>query len=532
MKAVVTYRLLLLLAGWLLLIASPVKADDDTILNRTIHLPKSKQTVYQLLGEVSKQTGFLFIYDSKLIDNERVVKLKARTRTVRQAIFEIIGDNRLHLRVMGNHILIYQQTEINTQSRPNRHPTTDSLSSSFIIEGILTDKSTQEPIVYATVGIVGSSIGSVSNQEGRFRLHLPDSLRHRQIGFSHIGYMPNNMEASLLIGQNNMIALEPRVIPIQEVIIRVVNPVKLLREVLAAKETNYPQQGAYLTSFYREGIERKSHFINLTEAVFKVYKTPYRNNQQTTDQVKLLKMRSISSTQKQDTLLAKMSSGIDACLQLDLIKSLPDFLTPDTNGDIYVYVSSDLTSVDDRLANVIYFEQRDGIADPLYKGELYIDTENKALLRAQFELHPKYVKKAARMFIQRKSRHLRIVPQKVIYTLSYKPWNGNYYIHHVRGDLHFKIRMKRKLFSTYSPLHTWFEMVTCKIDTEDVNRFTRREKQPTRTIFSDTDFKYDADFWEDFNVIPPEEELTKSIGEISSKIEETGVLSTSPTTSD
>jgi len=64
------------------------------------------------------------------------------------------------------------------------------------------------------------------------------------------------------------------------------------------------------------------------------------------------------------------------------------------------------------------------------------------------------------------------------------------YINHIRGDLHFKIKKRRQLFNT-NILHTWFEMVTCKIDTANVNRFSRIESLPTRTVFSDTHFNYD-----------------------------------------
>ncbi len=96
--------------------------------------------------------------------------------------------------------------------------------------------------------------------------------------------------------------------------------------------------------------------------------------------------------------------------------------------------------------------------------------ENNALLRVDFEVNPQYIEQAAGMFVERKSRNLRITPQKVAYTVSYKQWNGTYYINHIRGDLHFKIKKRRQLFNT-NILHTWFEMVTCKIDTANVNRF-------------------------------------------------------------
>ena len=185
-----------------------------------------------------------------------------------------------------------------------------------------------------------------------------------------------------------------------------------------------------------------------------------------------------------------------------------------------MYASSDIAVIDDRLAHVIYFEQKGNITSALYRGELYIDTENNALLRAQFENNTKYIKQATGMLVEKKSRNLKITPQKVIYTVTYKPYNGQYYINHVRGDLFFRIKKRKQLFGTF-PLHTWFEMVTCKIDTNRVSRFARSEALPTRTIFAETRFTYDEKFWGNFNMIPPEEKLNDAIGKISSKIEET-----------
>ena len=518
MKAnVATCRLLLLFCLFLLL-GTVAKAGDSDVLQRTIYLPKSKATVYQLLGMVTDRTGCSFLYDSKLVNNEQIVKLRAGNRTVRQAIYKIIGNDRLKLRLTGNHILIYQSdTPVSTNAKSIQQR--DSVAI-LTVSGTLFDKYTKDPIPYGTVSVSGTSLGSVTNQNGMFKLNLPDSLRNAQIRFSHLGYLPQEIEIAALTQPNQPLTLEPRVIPIQEVIIRVANPLRLLREMLDAREKNYAHHPVYFTSFYREGIEHKNRFINLTEAVFKIYKTSYQSTQ-IADQVKLLKMRRISNEQVKDTLIAKMKSGINACMLLDIIKDLPEFLTPATYPDLYSHSSSDITVIDNRIANVVSFEPHEGRKEPLYRGELYIDSENSALLGARFELDPKNINRAGNLFVEKKSRNITITPQKVVYTVSYKPWNGTYYINHVRGDLYFKMK-KKKFLATNSTLHTWFEMVTCKIDTEQVSRFTRSEKLSTRTIFADTHFGYDEEFWQNFNVIPPETELSEAIGRISSKIEETG----------
>jgi hypothetical protein len=499
-----------------LLTALPLQAEEEG-LNRKIKLPQSKGTVYELLEKVTERSGFLFIYDNSVINNEQPANIKKGEYTVSQAIYEITGNPLLSLRISGSHILIQQSPSAALPSLPLPDTAPSDSLRYFTIEGTLLDRYTREPVSYATIGIPSDAIGTVSNRNGGFRLRLPDSLRYACVQFSHIGYLIQEFEVQRLIDSERIFLLEPRVISIQEVVVRLVNPLRLLHTMLDNRDANYPKKPVYFTSFYREGVEHRKGVVNLTEAVFKIYKAPY-TIAPSGDQVKLLKMRRISNEDEQDTLITKIKSGINACLMLDVIKNLPDFLLPE-NEYQYNYLHGDITVIDNRIANMISFEQKKGIKDPLYKGEIFIDAENSALLSARFEIHPKYVEKATDMLVTRKSKNLHIVSRQVVYTVSYKPWNGTYYVNHIRGDLYFRIRKRNQLFSS-TTLHTWFEMATCKIETENITRFTRNETLQTRTIFAETNFNYDNDFWGNFNIILPEEKLNEALAGITSRIEE------------
>ena len=280
---------------------------------------------------------------------------------------------------------------------------------------------------------------------------------------------------------------------------------------------NYSNDPVYLTGFYREGIEKKNTIAGLTEAVFQIYKTGVESSDE--DQVKLLKMRKISNIEEKDSLTLKMKAGIDASLHLDIIKYLPGFLELNDENP-YNYFKTDMTATDTGPAHVIAFEQKSGIRDPLYKGELYIDANNNALLATHFEVNPLFVNKATDLFVLKKPKGVDIQPESVSYNVYYKYWNGKYYLNHIRGDLTFKIKKKNAFFQSSKSVHTFFEMVVCKIDTTDVKKFTGKESIPTRNVFSETKFQYDDRFWDDFNVILPEKELNEAISRISSKIEE------------
>ena len=79
-------------------LAGSARADGGDVLDRIVRLPGMKGTVYALLGKVSEQSGYLFIYDSKVIHNDSVVRVRKQECSVRQAIHRITGSrNTLHL---------------------------------------------------------------------------------------------------------------------------------------------------------------------------------------------------------------------------------------------------------------------------------------------------------------------------------------------------------------------------------------------------------------------------------------------------
>lgn len=130
------------------------------------------------------------------------------------------------------------------------------------------------------------------------------------------------------------------------------------------REQNYSHTPVYLTTFYREGVQLKNKFQNLSEAVFKVYKTS--SHSAVPDQVKLLKMSRLSNVEAKDSLLVKVKSGIQACIQMDIIKDMPEFLIPNIENSIYTYTSEGVTFLEDRFVNVVHFEQKKGISEPLF----------------------------------------------------------------------------------------------------------------------------------------------------------------------
>lgn len=491
-------------------------AENPDPLQRVIHLPKQKCTIYEWLNQISDLSGYNFIYDSKLVDNERKLKLQEGDYTLRDIIYKVLGNNDLVLKIVEHYIVI-DTKEANPQPLPppdvrQREDTLHYIT----VSGALYDKVDKTPIPDCAITIEGAGIGTVANSNGLFALKIPYTLRTAQLNISHLGYETQHLPIMLFSENVRNIYLTQRIFPIPEVIVRMVNPRKIVEEVMQFRSRNYPIKPSYLTVFYREGVEKRKVLLSLSEAVFKVYKSSY-DDPPSNDQMKMLKMRKITNQSLRDTFILKMKAGPEATLLLDVVKSMPDFLEINDDNQ-FNYNKIDMTVYDSHLAHVVAFEQKEGTDAPLYKGKLYIDAENAALLHAEFEINPRYIGKAESLFIAKRGRNVQVHPQQVIYSVSYKALNGKYYINHLRGDLFFKMKHKHQLF--YSPMHIFFEMATCSIDTIDAKPFHRNERLKATNIFSDTDFQYDAGFWGNFNIILPNEQLNEAISKIAAKIEE------------
>ena len=486
------------------------------ILDQEIQLPKTKETTYELLSRITDLSGFFFIYDSDIINSEKKIKFPGGKHTLRQSIYLITQDQAIQIKLINRHILLYKKELPPVTGAKTMPEITDSLNV-VVAKAIVRDAQTQDPIPYVSASIAETGIGTITNQTGEFMLKIPLSDSAQSIQISHVGYNQQTIPVELFLNSPVDIYMQTKTVPLQEVIIGLVNPQKIIREMINNKPVNYQNAPVYFTSFYREGIEKKNTIVSLTEAVFQIYKTGFESS--ANDQVKLLKMRKISNKGENDSIIVKMRAGIDASLHLDIIKYIPDFL--DLNDENpFNYSKIDMTVTDSSLAHVIAFEQKPGITEPLYKGELYIDAGNSALLATHFEVNPQYIDKATGLFVLKKPKGVDIKPENAGYYVFYKYWNGRYYLNHIRGDLTLKVNNKKAFFQPAKSIHVFFEMVVCKIDTTDVKKFPRKESISTHNVFSETKFQYDNRFWDDFNVILPEKELNEALSRISSSIEE------------
>ncbi|MFN2396521.1 MAG: carboxypeptidase-like regulatory domain-containing protein [Bacteroidales bacterium] len=485
----------------------------DDILQNEITLPGQNNTIFQILNQVSRQTGFFFIYDSQIINNDEKVRIRRDTYTIEDLLGVMLDDPLLEYKVIDKYIIIRKPSE----------PLADEISGvesgseadeKISIFGKVMDAGSGKTLPYATIALLNKASGVTTNRDGVFNLRLPATMADDTLRISYVGYKARIIPVALLLEGTHDIYLQPDLISLQEVIITYYDPYEILRNALEARAKLYAARPAHHTSFYREGVLKGEKVINYSEAVFRIHKTAY--NQQIEDQVVLLKSRNITNLELDDTLMLKLKAGVRSALELDVMKTLPEFLQEEYLKD-FDLKGSDIVAFDGGAVFAIEFTEAGYVSVPQYTGTILIDRETFAILQVDFEIHPTYLRKNERRFIPKRSPDHFTRIQSMRYVVQYRNRGGTYHLYHVRGDVDLRVRQKNRLFG--QNYNVFFEMAVVDIDTLRTDRFRRRDLLNTRNIFSDQDFEYDHEFWKEFITIYPEKRISDALREMNTEIE-------------
>ena len=380
------------------------------------------------------------------------------------------------------------------------------------VKGVVKDKTTKKVVEYVNVSAVGSSVGTVTNADGEFTLKVSKDLNVKEIQFSCLGYYNalitvsgNNIEGqTYLLTPESFLLNEVRVFSWQ-------NPRDLVKTAIEKIDVNYEMKPNLLTGFYRETIQKRRNYINISEAVIEIYKDSY-NRPSDKDQVKILKGRKLISPKKADTLSVKFLGGPNMPIFLDIIKN-PDILLDKESLQYYSFTMGEATSINDRMQYTVIFEPQMLMPFPLYIGKLYIDRETLSFTRAEFVIDPSDKNKVIGAILKDKPAGLRFTPEEVSYVVTYKQQDGKTYLSYLRNEVKFKCDWKRRLFATnYVVLGE--TVITDRTD-KNVSRMPGRETFSIRQSLSHEVALYqDEDFWSNYNIIEPTESLENAVNRL------------------
>ncbi|OFX26303.1 MAG: hypothetical protein A2041_03265 [Bacteroidetes bacterium GWA2_31_9b] len=486
--------------------------SQSTVLYKKIAFKTKNKPLYTVLNEISSQIGYDFSYNADLISSNQNIKIDTDSTELFHVLDLILNDTSLTYNIIEKQIVIHKKNSLRKISSISQNINNQS---TIHVHGKIIDKESYEPLPFANISLFGKSIGTISNEQGEFSLKIPINLIDENIVFAYIGYKNSLFPLKDLDLSNNIIYLEKASIPIKEVIIRSNDPEILIKGAMERVEENYFTQPYIMTTFYREFVIKNKQYMSIMESLLTIYKSPYEGLY--SDQIKMIKSRKNLNYSDSDTFLLKLKGGLYASLYLDIIKNPTNFLIEE-NFNSYTYTLVDIVNYDNSSSYVIHFKPKYYLEDKSFCGNIYIDTENLTIKYVDFYIEPEAIEQLAHELVVKKSMKTRVKPVSVHYWVSFRQINGVHFLNLVRGELDFKVKKHRQLFS--SDFKTTFEFAVNDVDTLNIDRFKRNETIETNSIFIDKNFEYDYSFWGDYNYISPDETLEEALVRISKKLQE------------
>ncbi|WP_430426811.1 carboxypeptidase-like regulatory domain-containing protein [Maribacter litoralis] len=382
--------------------------------------------------------------------------------------------------------------------------------------GEVLDADSKKALVFATLTVDNTNVTTITNSEGQFSLKVPNEYKENSLTIAFLGYKTKQINISELQLEKNKIFMEEFVMALSEAQIDAPNNAEaLVKETLDKKGSNYLNENAVMTAFYRETIKKRRTNVSLSEAVVNVYKASYTSNK--SDALELYKARKSTDYNKLDTVALKLQGGPFNTLFVDMVK-YPKYIFTAETLNYYDFSFDTSTRVNDQLIYVVDFKQKPEIIDPLYKGKLYIDAENKILTSAIYSLNITDKHLASQMFVRKKPKNAEVWPTEVSYRVDYREKNGKWYYGYSNVLLEFKVNWDKKLFNSVYSMSC--EMAVTDWEQNLSNSIPRtKDRMKSSIILSDEAIGFaDPDFWGEYNIIEPEKSIESAIKKIQRQL--------------
>jgi hypothetical protein len=464
------------------------------LLERRISCQIDSATIEQILEKVVNENDLFFSYNPEILPKGKntVHLLNVSVETFLQ---KILPSERYGIENLYNQIII-----------------TLKETSPVKLSGIVVEEKDNGPVPYASLGIEGESIGTMTNVDGRYDFIIPWRLRDQPVTVRCLGYKPLRMSQNELKGAA-IIRMEPVTVHLREIEVKPVDVAVLLDNFRNNIEKNYELSTQLMITFYRETIRRDDQYIGVWEAIMEMLKSPYFSGG--SDRIRFLKGRKSNFNKVFNDVSLKIQGGPWYITTLDIVRNPESFLDPKFEN-LYRYRFEQPEIFNGRVTWVIRFSRKEDVDFPCYYGRILIDADSYALVNAEFGLDKKSLKLNGDTFIKKEPFGITTRPEGAEYSVNYRMVNGRWQFYSARTDVIFKVKHKKDNLKTeYRSVSDI--LVTQQYPFPSHGRFGPDGLFRADDIFSDISGPYDPEFWGNYNVIKPDDELRKALREIEIK---------------
>ena len=161
-------------------LAKTAPAQSITNVKISIHVDRAKLT--DVLNAIKEQTDFVFSYPGNVIKGEMQYTMNYKKVSVDQVLTEVSEIGGFQYIQINNNISIIKSPD----SQKEYKETTDLFVCE--VEGKVLSLPDKSPLSFTNIGIMYTSVGTISNEDGSFLLKIPRRFNKDTLIFSALGY--------------------------------------------------------------------------------------------------------------------------------------------------------------------------------------------------------------------------------------------------------------------------------------------------------------------------------------------------------
>jgi hypothetical protein len=349
------------------------------------------------------------------------------------------------------------------------------------------DDTSNEPLPFASVGIKGKSLGTVTNLQGDFDFHVPSELRNEIFVVSMLGYQ--NFEApvwSLISQPLQVIKMTKSTTVLKEVVVSdSLSGGEILRIALTHITETFPMKPFLLDCFYRDIKKVGGTYISLLEAAVKIHDESYaepRNKFKLRERVALLEVRKSLGYENRFTDYFDQGNLLEDLLLHNNVR----YRQIDNHEEFFASMSRENNSYYNGHEIYVISHTKD------YQLKIFIDKNDFAIVHLEYETGS-----SDDVVGKKKDLVSRFIGLKKV--IDFKRFEGKMYLNYM----------------TITSKINWYDLVTneLKFETElfqqllvnEVVPNTNKEIKSTQRMRSYglqyQGYTYSKQFWDNYNVI-------------------------------
>jgi TonB-linked SusC/RagA family outer membrane protein len=184
----------ILLLSACLSVSAGSRAQKVTLLQKNVKLEK-------VFREIRKQTGYVFFYDTRVLERAKPVDIHVENVSIEEALKESLQGQPLDFSIERKTITIFQKADYSLYKKPANieYPDIETLIPLNIINGTVKDAQ-GNPLAGVSVIVKGTKKGTSTTTNGSFSIdaNIGDVLE-----FTIVGYQ----KKSIAVGQNNNLSV-------------------------------------------------------------------------------------------------------------------------------------------------------------------------------------------------------------------------------------------------------------------------------------------------------------------------------------